>query len=69
MNRIVLGVFRKNWQTASFQLLRNTPKTILQISQQPCIRQSRFCIQNEQEDILYHLIQKKIAAASVAAEI
>ena len=42
--------------TAGFQLFQNTPKTILLISQQPSIHQRSFCIQNEPEDILFHLI-------------
>ena len=32
-----------------------TPKTVLLISQQPNITQRSFCIQNERQDILYHL--------------
>ena len=32
-----------------------TPKTVLLISQQPNFAQRPFCIQNEQQDILYHL--------------
>ena len=36
--------------------LSKTPKTVLLISQQPNIAQRPFCIQNERQDTLYHLI-------------
>ena len=48
-----LGVFEKN---SEFQFFQKTPKTVLLISQQPNIAQRSFCIQNERQDILYHLI-------------
>ena len=47
------GCFRKN---SEFNFFQKTPKTILLITQQPNIAQRSFCIQNERQDILYHLI-------------
>ena len=47
------GCFRKN---SEFQFSQKTPKIVLLISQQPNIAQRPFCIQNERQDILYHLL-------------
>ena len=47
------GCFLKNWNSVSFW---KAPKIVLLISQQPNIAQRPFCIQNERQDILYHLI-------------
>ena len=46
------GCFRKN---SKFKFFQKTNKTVLLITQQPTISQRPFCIQNEQEDILYDL--------------
>ena len=40
----------------TFWIFPKTPKTVLLISQQLNIAQRPFCIQNERQDILYHLI-------------
>ena len=47
------GCFREKSQ---FQFFPKTPKIVLLITQQPNIAQRPFCIQNERQDILYHLI-------------
>ena len=47
------GCFRDKSQ---FQFFPITPKIVLLIAQQPNIAQRPFCIQNERQDILYHLI-------------
>ena len=47
------GCFRKN---SEFHFFQKTPKTVLLITWQPNIAQRTFCIQNERQDILYHLI-------------
>ena len=47
------GCFLKKWK---FWIFFKTPKTVLLISQQPNNAQKPFCIQNERQDILYHLI-------------
>ena len=47
------GCFLKKWK---FWIFLKTPKTVLLISQQPNNAQKPFCIQNERQDILYHLI-------------
>ena len=39
-----------------FWIFLKTPKSVLLISQQPNIAQRPFCIQNERQDIHYHLI-------------
>ena len=39
-----------------FNFFLKTPKTVLLISQQPNIAQRTFCIQNERQNTLYHLI-------------
>ena len=46
------GCFRKNFRSSKCS---KTPKNISLISQQPNIAQRPFCIQNERQDILYHL--------------
>ena len=46
-------VFLKKLKVSFFS---KTPKTVLLISQQLNIAQRPFCIQNERQDILYHLI-------------
>ena len=38
------------------QIFQKTPKTVLLITQQPNIAQRPFFIQNERQDILYHLL-------------
>ena len=47
------GWFRKN---SEYFFFPKTPKTVLRISQQPNIAQRPFCIKNERQDTLYHLI-------------
>ena len=47
------GCFLKKWK---FWIFSKTPKTVLLISQQPNNAQKPFCIQNERQDILYHLV-------------
>ena len=47
------GCFLKTIKILNFS---KTPKTVLLISQQPNIAQRPFYIQNNQHDILYHLI-------------
>ena len=47
------GCFPKKSQ---FYIFPKTPKFVLHITQQPNITQRLFCIQNEIQDILYHLI-------------
>ena len=47
------GCFRKK---SEFQFFQKTPKTVLLTTRQPNIAQRTFCIQNERQDILYHLI-------------
>ena len=47
-------VFSK--KSLEFQFFQKTPKTVLLISQQPNIAQRPFCIQNDRQDNLYHLI-------------
>ena len=47
------GCFQKN---SEFPFFQKTPKTVLFITDQPNIAQRPFCIQNERQDILYHLI-------------
>ena len=47
------GCFRKN---SEFQFSQKIPKIVLLISQQPNITMRPFCIQNERQDILWHLI-------------
>ena len=47
------GCFREKSQ---FQFFPKTPKIVLLIAQQPNMAQRPFCIQNERQDILYHLI-------------
>ena len=47
------GCFRKN---SEFRFFQKTPKTVLFITDQPNIAQRPFCIQNERQNILYHLI-------------
>ena len=47
------GCFRKN---SEFPFFQKTPKTFLFITHQPNIAQRPFCIQNERQDILFHLI-------------
>ena len=47
------GCFEKN---SEFPFFQKTPKTVLFITDQPNIAQRPFCIQNERQDILYHLI-------------
>ena len=44
------------WKKSEFQFFHKTPKTVLFITDQPNIAQRPFCIQNERQDILYHLI-------------
>ena len=39
-----------------FNFFSKTPKTVLLISQQPNIAHRPFCIQNERQDTLYHII-------------
>ena len=43
------------WKQMKFRFFSKTPKIVLLISQQPNIAQRPFCIQNERQDILYHL--------------
>ena len=52
-SKTVLGVF---WQKLEFQFGQKQNKTVLLITQQPNIAQRPFCIQNERQGILYHLI-------------
>ena len=47
------GCFLKKF---TFWIFPKTLKTVLLISQQPNIAQRPFCIQNERQDIFYHLI-------------
>ena len=47
------GCFRKN---SELQFVQKTPKTVLLITRQPNIAQRLLFIQNEMQDILYHLI-------------
>ena len=51
------GCFQKN---SEFPFFQKTPKTVLLITQQPNIAQRPFCIQNERQDILYHLILRPL---------
>ena len=47
------GCFRK---TSEFKFFQKTPKTVFRITQQLNVAQRPHCIQNERQDIFYHLI-------------
>ena len=51
------GCFLNNLK---FWIFTKTPKTVLLISQQPNIAQRPFYIQNDRQDILYHLRLKPL---------